>query len=201
MSYQHKSYYGNICMDRMYCEECGTYCLIIDGIKQCCDEPVKVTKSKKIKIMSPPEKKRRCLSKKDRVAILEKQGNKCFYCGREFGSYYYRDGKKKVLKLHYDHIMPYVGTYNNNAKNIVAACHICNLIKSSHVFKTIEQAKDHINDRRLVKGIRYEDEPEVLEELYCEECGKLITKNKRFCSKECSNRNWINNHPRRPIKK
>jgi hypothetical protein len=58
-----------------------------------------------------------------RVAILARDGNRCFYCLRAI------DGASAVL----DHAMPQAQRLDNTYRNIVACCHECNSLKAGAV--------------------------------------------------------------------
>ena len=153
---RHKAWYGDVQMERMYCEQCKEMCLVVKGRKQCCDRPTKTRVSKAcVEYITPPEKRRISLSKKQKKAMIEDQGNRCFYCLREFGSAYLRNGVVKSLKVHFDHINPYVMTYNNQKENYVASCNVCNLLKSSKVFSTIEEIREYVYGKQKTKGYSF----------------------------------------------
>jgi 5-methylcytosine-specific restriction endonuclease McrA len=69
------------------------------------------------------------------------QNEKCGYCDRLFGSMVLIDGNFVTLKAEPDHFTPRAKRLNNSASNIVAACQVCNGLKSSRSFATIEQAR------------------------------------------------------------
>lgn len=149
---QHLALYGNVSLPRQFCERCKAYAFVIDGLIQCCDRDVEL-KLKRVRRMSNPEQRRKQPKKSARQAVIAAQGNLCLYCDLEFGSVVYRRGKPVKLKRHWDHVVPYSYSQNNCPENVVAACHVCNLIKSDLVFETLEQAKEHITSRRWEKGI------------------------------------------------
>lgn len=64
------------------------------------------------------------------------------------------------LKLQWDHVDPWVYSLNNKDQNFVAACQICNGIKSSMIFNSVEEARVYIQGARKTKGYR-ETLPEV----------------------------------------
>jgi 5-methylcytosine-specific restriction endonuclease McrA len=69
------------------------------------------------------------------------QNEKCGYCDRLFGSMVLIDGNFITLKAEPDHFTPRAKRLNNSPSNIVAACQVCNGLKSSRSFTTIEQAR------------------------------------------------------------
>ena len=92
--------------------------------------------------------------------ILKLQGNKCYWCNREFGSYLYLKSKLVRLIYHFDHVIPYAYTQTNYKHNFVAACQLCNEWKSSKIFYT-----DNIHE--LIGEMRY---------FLAEKWGKLLDK-------------------------
>jgi 5-methylcytosine-specific restriction endonuclease McrA len=60
-------------------------------------------------------------------------------------------GRPKVLSPVWDHLVPYVYGYDNSDDNFVAACQICNNIKSSKLFSSLEEAREYINARLEAK--------------------------------------------------
>lgn len=67
----------------------------------------------------------------------------CFYCDREFGSVVWVK-RERTLRVHWDHVTPYVHTFDNREVNFVAACQICNGWKSDKVFDTIEEIRGYL---------------------------------------------------------
>ena len=127
---RHRAWYGDILLERMFCKECDCMCLVIEDIKQCCLKKAMAEKSTEIEYVSEPVRKRKQLPLSVKKKILSEQGRRCFYCFRKFGSRYCRNNKIGYLKLHFDHINPYIMTYNNQPDNFVASCDVCNFIKS-----------------------------------------------------------------------
>ncbi|MCK4823831.1 HNH endonuclease [bacterium] len=65
-------------------------------------------------------KKRRKISKEERVLIAKKNNFKCGYCGINLGK-----------RFHIDHIMPFANQNSTcDDDNLMAACVPCNLFKS-----------------------------------------------------------------------
>ena len=73
---------------------------------------------------------RRPPSTYEREQALERQDGKCFYCNQPLGAVRTRNGREVTLRTHWDHLMPYAYDQNNSPDNFVAACHVCNGIKS-----------------------------------------------------------------------
>jgi len=111
--------------------------------------------------MSQAQDRRKAPTAAERQMILELQGNRCLYCEMLFGAAVERKGRLIFLKVNWDHFVPFAYTQNNYAYNFVAACQICNGIKSSMTFKTVEEAKVYIAATRLLKGIREDRDERV----------------------------------------
>ena len=104
--------------------------------------------------MSEPAIGRKGPGLREKREILSRQDNKCLYCGSEFGTPIWSERHGKVLftNIHWDHFVPYCYSYNNKRVNFVAACSVCNLIKSSKMFETLTEAKNYILYQRKRKG-------------------------------------------------
>lgn len=133
--------YGAIIIERGICSACGDPCIIcFDDTSSCCSAPVSRFKSGIVVKETQGILKRKRPNKATKEAILEKQDNKCFWCGRSFGSYIISP-KNIVYKLSpvWDHYIPYSLTGDNTG--FVASCSRCNLHKSAFIItsKTSEQ--------------------------------------------------------------
>ncbi|TLZ87260.1 MAG: hypothetical protein E6K00_05760 [Methanobacteriota archaeon] len=71
-----------------------------------------------------------------------------------FNSAVERKGRLIYLKVNWDHFVPFAYSQNNYAYNFVAACQICNGIKGSSTFRTLEEARVYVMAIRTLKGIR-----------------------------------------------
>lgn len=158
---KHLAIFGNIKMHRVYCQSCKGMTLVKDGIKLCCDSLTDENNIKNIKIECEPTHHRHKPPVFKQKEILEKQQNRCLYCNREFGTPYLRNHRILKTKLNWDHLIPF--SYSrNNKNNFVAACHICNGIKSNKMFDTTEEVFHYVEHNRKKKGITYfEDLPPV----------------------------------------
>src|SRR5690348_10233210 len=72
-----------------------------------------------------------------RKQMLAKQGHRCLYCDLLFSGTVMRHGRPVVLRLVWDHFVPYAYLVRNPSDNWVAACHVCNAIKGSLMFETV----------------------------------------------------------------
>lgn len=146
--------FGNIAIERKYCKECDTNALVVKGRLQCCGALVESKPTKFVR-ESAPEQRRRTPPKKDKDRILRQQEDQCFYCGARFGSIRSRHGDPFVIKINWDHQLPYAMSQNNYAYNFVAACQVCNGIKSDRIFQTIDEAKIYLTAKRRQKGFDF----------------------------------------------
>lgn len=83
--------------------------------------------------------------------ILE-QNSLCIYCENEFASPVLVGGAVQFLKAVPDHFIPRAMRQNNSPENIVAACHICNGIKSDHIFDSIAETKTWLQSEWVRRG-------------------------------------------------
>ena len=143
--------YGNISILKGWCTRCAGYSFVKDGLLKCCGTPADAS-PEYFKRECSPEQTRRSISPASKLAQLEAQDHRCIYCSKPFGSHVIRGTKAILLKLVWDHFVPYAYSQNNHAQNYVAACHICNSIKSDMMFQTIEDASVYIHTRRAAKG-------------------------------------------------
>jgi 5-methylcytosine-specific restriction endonuclease McrA len=143
--------YGNVSIERGYCKECEGNSFIKDGKFACCGALVDVVPGK-FERMSEPSFQRKTPTKAEKSRILNEQENRCFYCGVQFDTYRYRNGLPFLVKINWDHKMPFSYSQNNKTANFVAACHVCNGIKSNTLFQTVEEAQTHIAYKRKSKG-------------------------------------------------
>lgn len=148
----HSALYGDVVIPRGYCLDCDSYAFIIDNELRCCGKRVEDPEFIGFKKMSDCVAIRRGPSRKWQEAIIRTQGGKCFYCDRRFGSCVWRSGKQISLRLHWDHVNPWIYSLSNKDQNFVAACHVCNGIKSSLIFGSIDEARTHITEKWQVKG-------------------------------------------------
>ena len=152
-----RSIYGSVAINKMYCPRCKDEAFIINGCFSCCDMPVEESKRERKLIKKQVSKSyfvRQYIPKKIKLEILEKQEYKCIYCECDL-RYSYIQRKKKVvrIKIHFDHFCPFRFNADNHKTNLVAACHVCNGIKSTKHFESIEKAREHIMKRHEKKNI------------------------------------------------
>lgn len=150
----HYARYGNNVMQRVYCSECKCWALVLDHRKQCCDGWYNV-ESKITRVVVQPKHQRVLLPLYKKQAILNHQNNRCCYCGHQLGYYYVRHGKVIKSTTHFDHLIPFAYSQNNNKENFVASCNVCNSIKSSKMFDNIAELTQYIKSRIQEKKIEY----------------------------------------------
>lgn len=137
--------YGNIRLVKGYCQECRGFAFVIGGKIQCCDLPYRAEPNRE-KRESIAEYRRLVPGRKTQKLILAQQDYCCFYCFKRFGSVVYVGYPKKPVHLrrHWDHMVPFAYSQNNSTENFVAACHLCNMWKSSLMFQTVDEARVHL---------------------------------------------------------
>ena len=156
----HIAIYGNVKILRGICRSCGTTAFIEDGRLACCGARANVEPSRYVRV-SEPDFERKRPSVLVQKQILNEQGNLCYYCLRRFGQEVYYRGRRRAttLRIHWDHKVPWIFSQNNNPENFVAACHICNGIKSDKCFTDVDTARVYIAGRWQEKN--YLDEMTV----------------------------------------
>jgi hypothetical protein len=97
-----------------------------------------------MKRMSQAPDVRRQPTAGEKRVILALQENRCLYCLKPFNSAVIRKGKLTWLRVTWDHLVPFSYSQDNNVVNFGAACQICNGIKGSLMFVTIEEARTYI---------------------------------------------------------
>jgi len=130
--------------------------IVIDSVLQCCDSIIKKSNGSfyMMKRMSGTSYDRRKPSCKRIRKLLEMQEGKCLYCEIPFGTHYKHPhlNKFRQTTVCCDHYVPFAYAQNNKDDNFVLACGICNGIKSSKMFETLEDAKAYVRNRRTEKG-------------------------------------------------
>lgn len=143
--------FGNVALERGHCKACKVSAFIRDGLYTCCDAPATGRAGTIVRKSEAPTG-RKLPSLKERARILAEQDNKCLYCGVTIGSIRIRGTKLVTLRLNWDHSLPYIYSYNNSSSNFVAACHVCNGIKSDKIYDNLEDAKEKLAKIRAGKG-------------------------------------------------
>jgi len=138
--------------------------IVLQGIKQCCDEPVNPEQGFSCKEnMIQGHFKRKYPSLKRQKELLDKQNNQCLYCNKPFGTPYTRNGVLAFTTVHWDHLVPYAYSQTSKDLDFVASCNICNFIKSDMVFETIEEVFRYVDYNRKKKRYSYYEDVAVEE--------------------------------------
>lgn len=152
----HVALYGAARILRGYCETCRDNAFVVDSELLCCGQPWSKDPVK-YKRMTETDGRRRRLSKAQKSYVLAVQGFRCLYCDIEFGKSVERVKKEilvtEVLKVHWDHLVPFVYSQDNSLPNYGAACQLCNGMKGSKMFQTLEEAREFLDLRRIAKRI------------------------------------------------
>jgi HNH endonuclease len=144
--------YGNVGIAKSICPNCKHLSFVKKGKSVCCDIVIENTNCVKAYRISEPVPHRHSLSKKQKDEILKLQNDCCYYCEHRLGSQVMRKNKSLFLQTHFDHVIPFSYSQNNEIRNMVAACHVCNAIKYSKIFDDIYQAREYLSIKRKQKG-------------------------------------------------
>lgn len=88
-------------------------------------------------------KKRRALSKTERVLIANETNFRCGYCGIDLGE-----------KFHIDHIEPFVSPYAScKVENLMASCVPCNLFKSCLTLEQFRREVSYQAERNIKNSV------------------------------------------------
>lgn len=79
-----------------------------------------------------PKKEPRQIHHDEFREIIIRQGFKCKHCGLLDGTVVYKKGKKIILKLTQDHIIPLSKGGGTHKDNIQALCYKCNMKKANN---------------------------------------------------------------------
>ncbi len=145
--------YGSVRIKRVFCDGCKSMTLVVDGIKQCCENEENSSPETVYK-MSGSHGKRFRHKRLDKQKIIKDQNNTCPYCGNQFGFFYLRQGKTIKSMIHIDHKIPFSFSQNNNRDNRIACCSLCNIFKSDRIFDDFNELKEYLSEKRKNKGIK-----------------------------------------------
>ena len=143
----HIAQYGNIKIPRGFCYECEGHALILENRYACCGKVVDNFQTNQIIQMSETIKRRRKPTAGTRRMLLDEFNHSCAYCFRKFGDRTMYHGVFKIVKLNWDHEIPYSYGQNNEASNFLPVCCFCNSFKSNKMFKTIEEVRIYVNSK------------------------------------------------------
>ena len=85
--------------------------------------------------------------------VLERDRYRCQYCGLDGLSNF-----ENSLVMTVDFVLPRARKGKKDPNNLVAACRACNVIKGSRPFKTFEEAKAYVGQRRAKLHQEWETE-------------------------------------------
>jgi 5-methylcytosine-specific restriction endonuclease McrA len=148
---RHLAVYGNTGLERGFCKQCQSFALIFDGKLACCGGEM-AGRAKDARRMIAAQQKRRKPTIPYQREQLARQEHRCLYCQFHLDGIVCRDGVPHKIRVHWDHVVPYAYSQNNKESNFIASCHVCNGIKGSKMFPTVEDAKTWIAKRRAEKG-------------------------------------------------
>lgn len=137
-----KVMFGDVSMFRVYCPVCDEVSL--------CGEPDQCDKGHELD--TPRKQWREALGSYVRKKpsfdrqkeIMLEQGDRCMWCLRDFGSAVELEERLVYLTVEWDHFTPFAFTGSCADDAFVASCQVCNRIKGSLIFDTIDEARDHV---------------------------------------------------------
>lgn len=126
--------YGSVTLVRGRCTACGELCLICrDGLSSCCRAKALRSTGRVVRECTGPYKRRQP-SEAAKRALLDAQNGKCFWCGREFGTWVMSPkGICHECTPVWDHYVPYWYTGSSADDQFVASCRQCNSFKSARI--------------------------------------------------------------------
>ena len=140
-----KAIYGNVTMMKYWCEFCQSYALVVGGKLQCCDRTIQQEATAcKLKREADAVYARRGPNEKTKRKILAFQNHQCVYCGRRL------TGKTPI---EWDHFFCFSYSANNQDRNFVASCKLCNRFKAAMVFTTMLEAQIYVRNKRTERGL------------------------------------------------
>ncbi len=151
--------YGRVCIQSEMCPVCQREAFVFSNVMSCCGLRIE-GKPKGWKRMTDCAGKRVRLGHRERLAIIAKQNGRCIYCSIPFATPIYRHAKRVRKTIEFDHFVPYSYAGNGHRDNIVAACSICNRIKSWFMFNNLDECIQYIDGQWKVK--RYTAEKPTL---------------------------------------
>jgi 5-methylcytosine-specific restriction endonuclease McrA len=153
-----KAHYGKVTLIRTECPECQEMSIVIDGKTVCCGVPPEVEKPHLHERMTRGRLLRSQLTPSQKADILEKQENRCIYCDCDLANTWYISDRMKLPRkatTQFDHIIPHSFAPIGDVSNFAAACNICNLIKHSRIFESIERIRMFVMARRRKLGYKF----------------------------------------------
>ena len=93
------------------------------------------------------------LSRPDAMKVFRRDHFTCQYCGLNG-----KDNFPNWLVLTIDHVHPHAHGGARKMENLVTACRPCNLMKGTHVFPTLEDAKQFVKAKREEWHKKFQEE-------------------------------------------
>lgn len=138
-----KKLYGSVALFRVYCETCQEWSLT--GAEDRCELGHVATSGRTVRREGRGMFRRKQPSISHQRERLALQDNKCHWCAREFGdTVLLRRGRAVLLKAVWDHFIPYSYTGSCDDLEFVAACQLCNGVKSNHIFDSEEECRQYL---------------------------------------------------------
>jgi hypothetical protein len=151
-----KILFGSTAMLHGFCPRCDDNGFATpEGNCLDCKTPMNI--ARKVRREVKAQFKRRQPSPAYRQAQLERQAQRCYWCRREFGEYLVRRGSHCQLRVCWDHFIPFSFTGSCDDIEFVAACQVCNGIKTDHMFDTEDECRAYIV-RRVARRWQSVDE-------------------------------------------
>ena len=146
-----KLLFGNVALLHGYCEKCQDTSFCSPAFK-CLDCGEAVDVGQTVKRVSKGIFARKQPTLSFQRAQIERQNNKCYWCGQEFGEWLVSPGgRSRRRQPCWDHFIPFSYTGSCDDLEFVAACQVCNGVKSNHMFDSEDEARLYIV-RRAAKS-------------------------------------------------
>lgn len=145
----HTAIYGNTRIVRHFCQPCNGYYFVLRGLLACCGRRPTDAPDRFMVIVPP---RRRKPTPWVQEKILARQHSRCLYCLLPFGEIVEREGREFVLRVAWDHFVPFSVAADNADENFVASCQICNSIKRDRLFQSPEECADWLKRKREQLG-------------------------------------------------
>ena len=147
--------YGGVAIPSAYCSNCKRVAFVIDNKIQCCGKMIQNVKYDGYERISEDDGLRYHIPDSLKKKILDEQEFCCFYCLMPFNFEVERKGKIIKREIEFDHLVPFSFINNDKRENLVASCNVCNRLKSSMCFQTVDEARVYLQERRESKGYNF----------------------------------------------
>ncbi len=85
----------------------------------------------------------RPVTKEEGLRILERDQNRCQYCGLDGAASF-----ENALAMSVDFVVPRARKGKKDERNLVACCRSCNMIKGRRVYRSFDEAKSYVLAQR-----------------------------------------------------